>query len=114
MKDALVLSFGDSFSAGEGNPEQPATLTNGSYNFYGELSVVDGKPQAFPVREDLNLVAQGDQRRFFDELSASWTNTQCHRSLYSQHAKAALHYAIEHPHVSVTFANYSCTGAEVY
>ena len=34
--------------------------------------------------------------------------------MYSQHAKAALQYALEHPHVSVTFANYSCTGAEIY
>lgn len=80
MKDAFIVSFGDSFSAGEGNPEQPATLTNNSYDFYGELSVVNGRPQAFPVREDLTLVSEGDKNRFFNVLSASWTNTQCHRS----------------------------------
>ena len=25
-----------------------------------------------------------------------------------------MQYALEHPHLSVTFLNYSCTGAEVY
>jgi len=34
--------------------------------------------------------------------------------LYSQHTKAALQYSLEHPHLSVTYLNYSCTGAEVY
>lgn len=113
LKDALILSLGDSFSAGEGNPEQPVTLVSSSYNNYQESSKLGGKVQYFPVREDMGGLQAGD-KKFFGDLSASWTNTQCHRSLYSQHTKAALHYALEHPHVSVTFANYSCTGAEVY
>ena len=113
LKDALILSFGDSFSAGEGNPEQPVAFVADSYNNYNESSAINGKVQYFPVREDISTLQPRDPK-FFGDLAASWTNTQCHRSLYSQHTKAALHYALEHPHVSVTYANYSCTGAEVY
>ena len=113
LKDALVLSFGDSFSAGEGNPEQPVAFDPSTFNDYGRSSRVNGKVQHFPVREDISTLHAGD-RHFFGDLAASWTNTQCHRSLYSQHTKAALQWALEHRHVSVTYANYSCTGAEVY
>ena len=113
MKDTLVLSFGDSFSAGEGNPEQPVAFDAGNYSDYRGSSKVNGIVQTFPVRESMAGLIAGD-RHFFQDLAASWTNTQCHRSLYSQHTKAALHWALEHPHVSVTYANYSCTGAEVY
>ncbi|MFO1109612.1 MAG: hypothetical protein U1E61_10550 [Bradyrhizobium sp.] len=114
LKDAFILSFGDSFSAGEGNPEQPVAFDPGSYSLYRDSSVTGGgERQYFPVREDISGLHAGD-RHFFGDLAASWTNTQCHRSLYSQHTKAALHWALEHPHVSVTYASYSCTGAEVY
>ncbi len=109
LKDILILSLGDSFSAGEGNPEKPVRLVRDSFNNY----VNSSRGQEFPVREDLN-VAQTDKDHFFQDLTAGWSNAQCHRSLYSQHTRAALQYALEHPHVSVTFLNYSCTGAEVY
>ena len=108
VKDFLIVSFGDSFSAGEGNPEKPANFSN-SFSDYGRssrhggfLKIVDN----FPVRPS------GAQ--FWGDDAANWTNSQCHRSLYSQHTKAALQYSLEHPHVTVTYLNYSCTGAEVY
>jgi hypothetical protein len=111
VKDILIASFGDSFSAGEGNPEQPATLSSdfSDYN-RSSRSGFPAKVDEFPVREP--LFQPGPE--FFGDKAANWTNSQCHRSLYSQHARAALHYALEHPHVSVTFLNYSCTGAETY
>jgi hypothetical protein len=109
LKDILIVSFGDSFSSGEGNPEQPVSLVQDSFNNYANSS----GGQAFPVREDLNVV-DDNRAYFFQDLAPEWTNTQCHRSLYSQHVKAALQYALEHPHVTVTFLSYSCTGAEVY
>jgi hypothetical protein len=113
LKDFLILSFGDSYSSGEGNPEQPIELVSYSFNDYNRSSRIGPIVQHFPVREDMGTVQPFD-RKFFGDLAASWTNTQCHRSLYSQHTKAALHYALEHPHLSVTYANYSCTGAQVY
>jgi hypothetical protein len=109
VKDILIVSFGDSFSAGEGNPEKPVNFSN-DFADYGESSrhgrglfkIVDN----FPVRPP------GPQ--FWKDSAANWTNSQCHRSLYSQHTKAALQYSLEHPHLTVTYLNYSCTGAEVY
>ena len=119
LKDILIVSFGDSFSSGEGNPEKPVRgedpeekpvrFSRYSFNDYANSSNF----QKFPVREDLNIVAD-NPNHFFHDLAPKWTNTQCHRSLYSQHTKAALQYALEHPHLTVTFLNYSCTGAEVY
>jgi hypothetical protein len=112
LKDALIVSFGDSFSAGEGNPEKPVQLVRDSFNDYENSSL----GYDFPIREDLTNI-KGDDRKeqhFFQDLAPVWTNSQCHRSIYSQHTKAALQYALEHPHLSVTYMNYSCTGAEVY
>lgn len=34
LKDFLIVSFGDSFSSGEGNPEQPVSLVQDSFNPY--------------------------------------------------------------------------------
>jgi hypothetical protein len=108
VKDILIVSFGDSFSAGEGNPEKPANFSN-DFSDYSQSSRHGGFPKLvdnFPVRPA--------GAEFWGDSAANWTNSQCHRSLYSQHTKAALQYSLEHPHVSVTYLNYSCTGAEVY
>ena len=107
VKDILIASFGNSYSSGEGNPERPVSFSN-DFSDYGRSSRHGIPPRVdqFPVRKP------GPE--FWGDNAANWTNSQCHRSLYSQHAKAALHYALEHPHVTVTFLNYSCTGAEVF
>jgi hypothetical protein len=108
VRDILIVSFGDSFSAGEGNPEKPVNFSN-AFSDYTQSSRHGGFPKivdSFPVRPP------GPE--FWGDNAANWTNSQCHRSLYSQHTKATLQYSLEHPHVSVTYLNYSCTGAEVY
>jgi len=112
LKDFLLISFGDSFSAGEGNPDKPVRLVRDSYSDY----INSSRGQAFPVREDLNIAqaSQANRDHFFQDLAPKWSNTECHRSLYSQHTRVALQYALEHPHLSVTLLNYSCTGAQVY
>jgi lysophospholipase L1-like esterase len=113
VKDILIVSFGDSFSAGEGNPERPVTFSNLFSDYSGSSNRGGFQIDNFPVREAIEN-GQPTSSQFWDNLAASWTNSQCHRSLYSQHTRAALQYALEHPHISVTFLNYSCTGAEVY
>ncbi len=59
-------------------------------------------------------------RNFFPERkrndisgSAEWTDQLCHRSLYGQQLRAALQIAIENPQASVTFLDYSCSGAGI-
>lgn len=108
VRDILIVSFGDSFSAGEGNPEKPVAWSN-TFSDYGRSSRHGTFPQIvdnFPVRLG--------GAEFWGDNAANWTNSQCHRSLYSGHTKAALQYALEHPHGTVTLLNYSCTGAEVF
>jgi len=55
LKDILIVSLGDSFSAGEGNPERPVTLRDDTYYNYGASS----PGREFPVRlrffEDVEL-----------------------------------------------------------
>jgi hypothetical protein len=108
LTDVLIASFGDSFSAGEGNPEKPVQLKDNTAATYS-----DSLPgYVFPIR--VTSLDDADKENFLENTSADWSNVQCHRSLYSHHTRAALQYALENPHVSVTFLNYSCTGAEVY
>jgi hypothetical protein len=108
LSDVLIVSFGDSFSAGEGNPEKAVRLLDGTGNDYGNSD--PGK--LFPTR--VEFLESADKTHFLEDTSADWSNVECHRSLYSHHTRAALQYALENPHVSVTFLNYSCSGAAVY
>jgi hypothetical protein len=126
LKDVLILSMGDSFSSGEGNPELPVSLRDDLVDTYSQSSELGGyKYRLYPLRAPVEADSGGSTMQLglnanspgglaFLAEAAQWTNMQCHRSLYSQHAKAALQYALEHPHLTVTLLTYSCTGASVY
>ncbi len=91
VKDLLIAGLGDSFASGEGNPNRPVAFseTRRFKNFY-------------PIRRQ-NDAGGG----------ATWTDELCHRSLYGQQLRAALQIAIENPQSSVTFLDYSCSGASI-
>lgn len=91
VKDLLIAGLGDSFASGEGNPNSPVAFseTRRFKNFY-------------PLRRQ-NDAGGG----------AEWTDELCHRSLYGQQLRAALQIAIENPQASVTFLDYSCSGASI-
>ncbi|PZF77367.1 hypothetical protein DK847_08585 [Aestuariivirga litoralis] len=91
VKDLLIAGLGDSFASGEGNPNRPVAFsdTRRFRNFY-------------PLRRQ-NDAGGG----------AEWTDELCHRSLYGQQLRAALQIAIENPQSSVTFLDYSCSGASI-
>lgn len=91
VKDLLIAGLGDSFASGEGNPNRPVAFseTRRFRNFY-------------PLRRQND--AGGN---------AQWTDELCHRSLYGQQLRAALQIAIENPQSSVTFLDYSCSGASI-
>jgi lysophospholipase L1-like esterase len=91
VKDLLIAGLGDSFASGEGNPNRPVAFseTRRFKNFY-------------PIRRQ-NDAGGG----------AEWTDELCHRSLYGQQLRAALQIAIENPQASVTFLDYSCSGASI-
>ncbi len=89
VKDLLIVGLGDSFASGEGNPDVPVTLDENAR-----------VKNLYPAR-----AAEGG--------SAQWLDRLCHRSLYSYQLRAALQVAIEHPHGSVTYLGYACSGAAV-
>ncbi|MCA3554797.1 hypothetical protein [Aestuariivirga sp.] len=91
VRDLLIAGLGDSFASGEGNPNSPVAFsdTRRFRNFY-------------PLRRQND--AGGN---------AQWTDELCHRSLYGQQLRAALQIAVENPQASVTFLDYSCSGASI-
>ena len=91
VRDLLIAGMGDSFASGEGNPNMPVEFGDGRRfrNLY-------------PLRK-LND-ASG---------SAAWTDQLCHRSLYGQQLRAALQLAVENSRTSITFLDYTCSGAGI-
>jgi hypothetical protein len=108
VSDALVVGMGDSFAAGEGNPDVPVRLSPTRSVDYDSG---DGKSGlgGFPARVG-NWRSIGD--RDFIEENARWLDQACHRSIYSHQLRVALQLAIEDPHRAVTFVGVACSGAE--
>lgn len=100
VRDTLVLAFGDSFAAGEGNPDRPADwaqLPDPRYRPRGRSEI-----DWWSKRPGLPALA-----------SAQWWDNTCHRSLLSQHAQAAIAMAARDPHGVVTFVSFACSGGTV-
>ena len=91
VRDLLIVGLGDSFASGEGNPNMPV-----------EFSADRRYQNLYPKR--LHNDASG---------SAEWSDTLCHRSLYSHQLRASLQIALENPQAAVTFLGYSCSGASI-
>ena len=91
VKDLLIAGLGDSFASGEGNPNVPVAFTD--------------------TRRFRNLYPE--RKRNDAGGNAVWTDELCHRSLYGQQLRAALQIAIENPQASITFLDYSCSGAGI-
>ncbi|MFC4297051.1 hypothetical protein ACFO0J_03225 [Castellaniella hirudinis] len=94
----LIIALGDSFASGEGNPDLPAKLNRTSKVPNHDWAIV----------KEHNVMPTSLIKR-----SAEWWDTNCHRSLRSWPALAALRQAIIDPHTVVQFASFACSGAEV-
>jgi hypothetical protein len=108
VRDILVVAMGDSFASGEGNPDIPVRFSRERAADYGAEDERD--LAGYPARVG-NWRQIGDKA--FIAENARWLDQACHRSLYSNQLRAALQLAVEDPHLSVTFAGVSCSGAEV-
>jgi hypothetical protein len=109
VRDLFIVGLGDSFAAGEGNPDRPAEFSRTRDVSYGRAP--DGSPlDGYPAR-------LGDWKEIGDptflDAGPSWMSQACHRSLYSYQARVALQLAVEDPHRAVTFISFACAGAEV-
>ena len=91
--DRLVVGLGDSYAAGEGNPDRPAHFINGKFD---TDRILTAQEQIAP-RKDKNG-------------RAVWLERRCHRSMYSYQFQTALLLALKNPREAVTFISYSCTG----
>jgi hypothetical protein len=107
VSDLFIVGMGDSFGAGEGNPDVPVRLSpTRSINYDEGSSGLRGYPARMgPWR------AIGDKE--FIEENARWQDQACHRSLYSHQLRVALQLAVEDPHRAVTFVGVACSGAEI-
>ena len=110
VRDILVVAMGDSFASGEGNPDTPVRFSRERSADYGQAGESGADLTGYPART-------GDWKQIGDKAfiaeNAHWMDQACHRSLYSHQLRAALQLAVEDPHLSVTFAGLSCSGAEV-
>ncbi|MEO1206430.1 MAG: hypothetical protein AAFV45_08865 [Pseudomonadota bacterium] len=111
VTDLFVAGFGDSFASGEGNPDEPVRFSSERTATYG---MEEGPQRAdligLPARVG-TWDAIGDPE--FMSNNARWLDQACHRSLYSHQLRAALQLAIEDRHRAVTYAGFSCSGAEI-
>jgi hypothetical protein len=121
---ATIVGMGDSFAAGEGNPDKPVLFGTGKFRFRNSSHIDEsgwhwpGEPDSafrlYPLREGVRYGSFGEPANFGASYAASkWLMEQCHRSLYSQQVKSSLALALEQKHVAVTFLGYACTGATV-
>lgn len=114
IRDMLILGMGDSFGAGEGNPDHPVILSDSRSFDYG---VVDIAATSTKVKLDGYPARKGDWQALngpeFRKERARWWDRECHRSLYSHQLRTALQLAIEDPKRAITFISYSCSGAEI-
>lgn len=82
-KDFFIAVVGDSYASGESNPH-------------------------------LKLIPKtGNDARQQVSYPAIWWDTRCHRSMVSGTVQSAALLAERHPHSSVTFVSYACSGAEI-
>ncbi len=103
--DKLIVGLGDSYAAGEGNPDIPAQFTQGrkERDFLPDL-----------LKLDIPAAIKGTRRPRRDEgkeAEARWLDKRCHRSMYSYQFKTALQLALSNPRQAITYVSYSCSGA---
>ncbi|MCB1508274.1 MAG: hypothetical protein KDI98_05830 [Hyphomicrobiaceae bacterium] len=102
IRELVILSMGDSYSAGEGAPDFAARtrLRNGTFERIPTQGIA-------PNRDD-------DTPREYTTNAAHWLERSCHRSFLSAPSRAAIHYAATNPQTEVVHINLTCSGAEVY
>jgi hypothetical protein len=99
VKDKLIVGLGDSYAAGEGNPDMPARFTEGKdeHDFLADLLLGGHLKITRSPQSD-----GGSETR--------WLDRRCHRSMYSYQFKAALQLALANPQEAITYVTFSCAG----
>lgn len=114
VEDILVIGLGDSFGSGEGNPDRPVSFKQRRSMDYGGSQFPRDEFAGYPLRDGVPRGAD-DNHPAFIAKGAGWVHRNCHRSLYSQQLRTALHLAVSDAwlHRSVTYLGFACTGATI-
>jgi hypothetical protein len=103
--DNLIVGLGDSYAAGEGNPDRPAQFTENNSEKDRLPFLLDGHPFKAIKGE------KHPQKDNGKEVQVNWLDERCHRSMYSYQFKTSLQLALANPQEAITFVSYSCSGA---
>lgn len=98
VNDKLIVGLGDSYAAGEGNPDRPVQFSEGEDELDFLTRLILGKFEI--VRSPQS---NGEK--------AAWLDRRCHRSMYSYQFKTALQLALDNPKEAITYVTFSCAGA---
>lgn len=90
----IILGLGDSYAAGEGNPDRPTIWSKRRNADTWQMG----------TRENIDWLV---------DKPAAWWSNRCNRSFYSYQNFVALRLAAENPHGVLSFVHLACAGAEV-
>jgi hypothetical protein len=65
------------------------------------------------IAERFNKLSSPEFQAAFDKAAAQWLSRDCHRSQYGYPFRVGIELALENRHRSITFASFSCSGADV-
>lgn len=109
VRERLIVGLGDSYASGEGNPDRPTKWSD-------VPAIVDaGTSRRKPHRVQTlwNRNRKGPLATASASADAQWWDNDCHRSLLSQQALAAMAFAARDRRRAVTFLSFACSGATV-
>ncbi|WP_085338529.1 SGNH/GDSL hydrolase family protein [Aquidulcibacter paucihalophilus] len=95
FEDKLIVAMGDSFIAGEGNPDVPSVLLR------------TGPSQEFEKASWPATIPDGTIKH------AEWWDKPCHRSLLSWPVLAGLYEAAQNKRKAITLVHVGCSGATI-
>jgi hypothetical protein len=65
------------------------------------------------ANDRFNKLDSPEFRSAFEKASAGWLSRDCHRSQYGYPFRVGIELALENRHRSITFASFTCSGAEI-
>jgi len=126
VKDILIVSLGDSYASGEGNPDTPMMLCNNTVVVSLNDLKACLKTEYTQVESCISNLGIGLDTDFVTQLlkciqsslsiqhsPPSWQDARCHRSAKAGPALAAKMIEDSNPHNSVTFLSLACSGASI-
>lgn len=99
-------------------PEAPAALMPGGFGLASGDSQTNPKVLPRRLMEDelagrYNTLDSPAFQAAFDKAAAQWLSRDCHRSQYGYPFRVGIQLALENRHRAITFASFSCSGAEI-